>query len=123
MRLTIIMVAAVISLAAAIITILIISIMPTKDYSIEVDAMKDEQSLFVNARIVLTNTGRQPLTDVVVYYGNRSEVIKMINPGEKIYLSPPEGSRLDVVGVTTNEGVNMTKEYRKPIKLPGMMGS
>jgi hypothetical protein len=123
MRLTIIMVAAVISLAAAIITILIISIMPTKDYSIEVDAMKDEQSLFVNARIVLTNTGRQPLTDVVVYYGNRNEFIKMINPGEKIYLSPPEGSRLDVVEVTTNEGVNMTKEYRKPIKLPGMMGS
>jgi len=123
MRLTIIMVAAVISLAAAIITILIISIMPTRDYSIEVDAMKDEQSLFVNARIVLTNTGRQPLTDVVVYYGNRNEVIKMINPGEKIYLSPPEGSRLDVVEVTTNEGVNMTKEYRKPIKLPGMMGS
>jgi hypothetical protein len=123
MRLTIIMVAAVISLAAAILTILIISIMPTKDYSIEVDAMKDEQSLFVNARIVLTNTGRQPLTDVVVYYGNRNEVIKMINPGEKIYLSPPEGSRLDVVEVTTNEGVNMTKEYRKPIKLPGMMGS
>jgi hypothetical protein len=123
MRLTIIMVAAVISLAAAIITILIISIMPTKDYSIEVDAMKDEQSLFVNARIVLTNTGRQPLTDVVVYYGNRNEVIKMINPGEKIYLSPPEGSRLDVVEVTANEGINMTKEYRKPIKLPGMIGS
>jgi hypothetical protein len=123
MRLTIIMVAAVIALAATIITILIISIMPTRDYSIDVDAMKDEQSLFVNARIVLTNTGRQPLTDVVVYYGNRNEVIKMINPGEKIYLSPPEGSRLDVVEVTANEGINMTKEYRKPIKLPGMIGS
>jgi len=123
MRLTIIMVAAVIALAATIITILIISIMPTKDYSIDVDAMKDEQSLFVNARIVLTNTGRQPLTDVVVHYGNRNEVIKMINPGEKIYLSPPEGSRLDVVEVTANEGINMTKEYRKPIKLPGMIGS
>ena len=123
MRLTIIMMAAAISLAAAFITILIISIMPTRDYSIEVDAMKDEQSLFVNARIVLTNTGRQPLTDVVVYYGNRNEVIKMINPGEKIYLSPPEGSRLDVVEVTANEGINMTKEYRKPIKLPGMIGS
>jgi hypothetical protein len=123
MRLTIIMVAAVIALAATIMTILIISIMPTKDYSIDVDAMKDEQSLFVNARIVLTNTGRQPLTDVVVYYGNRNEVIKMINPGEKIYLSPPEGSRLDVVEVTANEGINMTKEYRKPIKLPGMIGS
>lgn len=123
MRLTIIMMAAAISLAAAIITILIISIMPTRDYSIEVDAMKDEQSLFVNARVVLTNTGKQPLTDVVVYYGNRNDVIKIINPGEKIYLSPPQGSRLDVVGVTANEGINMTKEYRKPIKLPGMIGS
>jgi hypothetical protein len=123
MRLTIIMMAAAISLAATIITILIISIMPTKDYSIEVDAMKDEQSLFVNARIVLTNTGKQPLTDVVVYYGNRNDVIKIINPGEKIYLSPPQGSRLDVVEVTANEGINMSKEYRKPIKLPGMIGS
>jgi hypothetical protein len=123
MRLTIIMMAAAISLAATIITILIISIMPTKDYSIEVDAMKDEQSLFVNARIVLTNTGKQPLTDVVVYYGNRNDVIKIINPGEKIYLSPPQGSRLDVVSITANEGINMTKEYRKPIKLPGMIGS
>ena len=117
------MMAAAISLAAAIITILIIPIMPTRDYSIEVDAMKDEQSLFVNSRIVLTNTGKQPLTDVVVYYGNRNDVIKIINPGEKIYLSPPQGSRLDVVRVTAKEGINMTKEYRKPIKLPGMIGS
>ena len=117
------MVAAVIALAATLITILIISIMPTRDYSIDVDAMKDEQSLFVNARIVLTNTGKQPLTDVVVYYGNRNDIIKVINPGEKIYLSPPQGSRLDVVEVTANEGINISKEYRKPIKLPGMIGS
>jgi hypothetical protein len=119
----VIMMAAVTIFAAAIITILIISITPTKDYSIDVDAMKDEQSLFVNARITLTNTGRQPLTNVVVDYGNRNEVIKLIKPGEKIYLSPPGGSSLDVVEVTASEGVNVTKEYRRPIKLPGMIGS
>ena len=123
MRITVIMLAVTIISAAVIITILLISITPTKDYSIDVDAMKDEQSLFVNARITLTNTGREPLTNIVVYYGNRSEVIKMINPGEKIYLSPPEGSRLDKVKVTANEGINVTKEYRRPIKLPGMIGS
>ena len=123
MRITVIMLAVTIISAAAVITILLISITPTKDYSIDVDAMKDEQSLFVNARITLTNTGRQPLTNIVVYYGNSSEVIKMINPGEKIYLSPPEGSRLDKVKVTANEGINVTKEYRRPIKLPGMIGS
>lgn len=123
MRITVIMLAVTIISAAVIITILLISITPTKDYSIDVDAMKDEQSLFVNARITLTNTGREPLTNIVVYYGNQSEVIKMINPGEKIYLSPPEGSRLDKVKVTANEGINVTKEYRRPIKLPGMIGS
>ena len=123
MRVMIIMLAVTIIFAVTLITILLISIIPTKDYSIDVDAMKDEQSLFVNARITLTNTGRQPLTDVVVYYGNRSESIKMINPGEKIYLSPPEGSRLDIVEVTAKEGIKVAKEYRKPIKLPGMIGS
>jgi hypothetical protein len=123
MRVMIIMLAVTIIFAVTLITILLISIIPTKDYSIDVDAIKDEQSLFVNARITLTNTGRQPLTDVVVYYGNRSESIKMINPGEKIYLSPPEGSRLDIVEVTAKEGIKVAKEYRKPIKLPGMIGS
>jgi hypothetical protein len=123
MRVMLIMLAVTIMFAVTLITILLISIIPTKDYSIDVDAIKDEQSLFVNARITLTNTGRQPLTDVVVYYGNRSESIKMINPGEKIYLSPPEGSRLDIVEVTAKEGIKVAKEYRKPIKLPGMIGS
>jgi hypothetical protein len=123
MRIIMIMLAVTIISAAALITILLISITPTKDYSIDVDAMKDEQSLFVNARITLTNTGREPLTNIVIYYGNQNEVIKMINPGEKIYLSPPEGSRLDKVEVTANEGINVTKDYRRPIKLPGMIGS
>jgi hypothetical protein len=123
MRIMIIMLAVTIIFAVTLITILLISIIPTKDYSLDVDAIKDEQSLFVNARITLTNTGRQPLTDVVVNYGNRNEFIKMINPGEKIYLSPPEGSRLDIVEVTAKEGIKVAKEYRKPIKLPGMIGS
>jgi hypothetical protein len=123
MRIMIIMLAVTVIFAVTLITILLISIIPTKDYSVDVDAIKDEQSLFVNARITLTNTGRQPLTDVVVNYGNRTEFIKMINPGEKIYLSPPEGSRLDIVEVTAKEGIKVAKEYRKPIKLPGMIGS
>jgi hypothetical protein len=123
MRIMVIMLAVAITFAAALLTIVLISIIPTKDYSIDVDAMKDEQSLFVNARITLSNTGRQPLTNVTVSYGNRTEVINMIKPGEKIYLSPPEGSRLDIVMVTANEGINVTKEYRRPIKLPGMIGS
>jgi hypothetical protein len=121
MRITVIIIGAIIVLATIIIVMVISP--PSKDYSIDVDAIRDEQSLFVSARVILTNSGRQSLTDVLVDYGNRSEIIKMIQPGEKIYLSPPEGSRLDVVKISDSRGVNVTKEYRKPIKLPSMIGS
>ena len=72
MRIMIIMLAVTIIFAVTLVTILLISLIPTKDYSIDVDAIKDEQSLFVNARITLTNTGRQPLTDVVVHQNYKS---------------------------------------------------
>ena len=36
------------------------SSLPTKDYDLGVDALKDEQSLFTNARVVVKNTGRLP---------------------------------------------------------------
>jgi hypothetical protein len=44
------------SLSAVIVGLFLISIIPTKNYSLDVDPMKDEQSLFVNARVVITNT-------------------------------------------------------------------
>jgi len=94
-----------------------------EDYSLGVDAMKDEQSLFINTRIILANTGKLPLTHITVDYGSKSETISVINPGEKIGLSPPEGSDLNVVKITADHGINITKDYRKPIKLPGMIGS
>ncbi|MCY1156836.1 MAG: hypothetical protein MOP48_843, partial [Nitrososphaera sp.] len=34
------------------------SALPTRDYDLSVDALKDEQSLFTNARVVIKNTGR-----------------------------------------------------------------
>ena len=52
--------------------------------------MKDEQSLFVNSRIILTNTGRLPLTHILVDFGNKSESIIEILPGQKFPVSPPE---------------------------------
>ena len=49
------------------------SALPTKDYDLSVDALKDEQSLFTNARVVIKNTGRLPLTNVLVDYGSEIE--------------------------------------------------
>src|SRR5262245_18864913 len=96
----------------------------SEDYNLDIDPLKDEQNLFSTARVALSNTGKLPLSNVVINYGGQStESIESISPGQKLLLSPPENVPLDFVTVTTSEGLNLTKTYRTPIKLPGMMGS
>jgi hypothetical protein len=103
---------------------IVASAIPTKDYDLSVDALKDEQSLFTNARVVIKNTGRLPLTNILVDYGTEKEpLIPVMQPGETRTLSPPEGTRLDIVSVTAEPGITKIQEYRAPIKLPGMIGS
>jgi hypothetical protein len=94
------------------------------DYNIEIDPLKDEQNLFSTARVALSNTGKLPVTNVVINYdGQMTESVELISPGQKLLLSPPQNVPLDFVTFTTSEGLNLTKMYRTPIKLPGMMGS
>jgi hypothetical protein len=123
MHLLVIMVAGLGLVSAIMIGLFLFSIIPTENYSLDVDPMKDEQSLFINARVVLTNNGKLPLTNLLIDYGSATEAVSRLDPGQKVSLSPPSGSNLNKVVVSTDEGVNVTKEYRKPIKLPGMIGS
>jgi hypothetical protein len=118
----------VVAIAAGIVAVALIamfaSALPTKDYDLSVDALKDEQSLFTNARVVVKNTGRLPLTDVVVDYDIEKEpAIPVLRPGETMNFSPPEGAQLDHVTVTAEPGIKIVQPYRTPIKLPGMIGS
>ena len=100
------------------------SALPTKDYDLSVDALKDEQSLFTNARVVIKNTGRLPLTNVLVDYGSEKEPqIDDLQPGDTRTLSPPEGVQLDQVTVTADPDIQVVQFYRTPWKLPGMIGS
>ena len=124
MRMAFILAIAVGIVATAVI-LMVASATPTKDYDLSVDALKDEQSLFTNARVVLKNTGRLPLTDILVDYGggHKEPLIARLGPGETANLSPPEGSSLDFVTVTAEPGIKITQSYRSPIKLPGMIGS
>jgi hypothetical protein len=120
--------ALVLAVAAGIIAVAIIamvaSALPIKDYDLSVDALKDEQSLFTNARVVLKNTGRLPLTNVLVDYdGQKEPIIPVMQPGETLTMSPPENVQLDSVTVTAEPGIKIVQAYRTPIKLPGMIGS
>ena len=117
--------------SALVITVLLLFsffAMSAKDYAIDVDPMKDNQYLFNTARVTLTNTGKLPLTNIAVNYGgsgsaNAIEKLAILPPGEKVLLSPPENSPLQSVTVTADHGLSVTKAYRTPWKIPGMMGS
>ncbi|TLX90460.1 MAG: hypothetical protein E6K94_06695 [Thaumarchaeota archaeon] len=116
--------------AAAVILIMLLLSAPSifaKDYSIDVDPIKDSQNLFSTARVTITNTGKLTLTNIIVNYGGSSnhaiEKLASLSPSDKVILSPPDDSPLKSVTVITDQGLNLTKGYRTPFKIPGMMGS
>ncbi len=99
---------------------------PIRDYSLDVDALKDPESLLVNSRVVLKNTGKQPLNDInILYDGNSrySEKLNILNAGQTVILSPPVGTELESVQVKSKEGIDISKQFRTPTKMPGMIGS
>jgi len=96
----------------------------TSDNSILVDPTKEGQSLFVIARVMIQNTGNQPLTNITIDYGDSDkDFISILKPGKTMILSPPDGNSLQFVRVTADGNVDVYKAYREPIAMPGMMGS
>ena len=98
---------------------------PTEEYAIFLDPFKDKQPLVTDTHVTIKNVGKAPLTNVRVDYGGNSkpDLIPILQPGERVILSPSEGGDLQEVTVTTDQGINVTKPYRTPINMPGMMGS
>ena len=117
-------------IGGAIVVIILVIIMAfpgstvTSDNSILVDPTKEKQSLFVIARVMIQNTGSQPLTNITIDYGDGDkDFIPTLKPGKTIILSPPEENSLQFVRVTADGGVDVYKAYREPVAMPGMMGS
>ena len=94
------------------------------EYGLMVDPTKEKQSLFIMARVSIENTGALPLTNVRVNFGD-GEILTLgtLKPGQNIIVSPPAGNSLQYVIVTTDEDIYVSKAYREPIPMPGMMGS
>ena len=96
----------------------------TQDYDIYVDPLIDRQSLFVMARVIIQNTGSQPLTNVKVNFGGGDTLeLGTLDAGEKVILSPPVENELKFVQVTADPDIFVSKAYRSPPKMVGMMGS
>ena len=94
------------------------------EYSILVDPTKEQQSLFIIARVLIQNTSSEPLTNLAIDYGEGDkDFIGTLKPGQTIILSPPNGNPLQYVTVTADNGIYVFKAYREPVAMPGMMGS
>jgi hypothetical protein len=93
-----------------------------EDYALDVDAFKDQADVMAFGRVILTNTGRSTLTNIVVDFGDYKETLPKLPPGEKWIVSPKSDTPLDQVTVTADNGIHVTKEYRTAQRIPGMIG-
>ena len=97
---------------------------PTQEYDIFVDPLIDEQSLFEVGRVTIQNTGSKPLTNIRVNFGDGDTLdLRILEPGDKILLSPPPENSMQYVQVTADNDVFVSKAYRSMPKMVGMMGS
>ncbi len=97
---------------------------PTQDYDIFVDPIIDRQNLFDIGRVTVQNTGSKPLTNIHVNFGDGDTLdLKILEPGDKILLSPPSENSMEFVMISADNDIFVSKAYRTPPKMVGMMGS
>jgi uncharacterized membrane protein len=92
---------------------------PTQDYALSVDPVLVKGGGGTETHVTIKNTGKHPVTNVKIDYGGKKQdLIPVINPGQKIILSPPDGSGLIQVNVTADDGINIVAPYRTPVNAP-----
>ena len=97
---------------------------PTQDYDIFVDPIIDKQNLFDIGRVTIQNTGLKPLTNIHINFGDGDTMdLKILEPGDKILLSPPSENPMEFVMISADNDIFVSKAYRTPPKMVGMMGS
>ena len=97
---------------------------PIHDYDIFVDPIIDKQNLFDIGRVTIQNTGLKPISNIHVNFGDGDTLdLKTLEPGDKILLSPPSENSMEYVMVSADNDIFVSKAYRAPPKMVGMMGS
>ena len=115
---------ALVGISVAIFGVLTMGNFSQETYSISVDPTKEKQTLFIMARVSIQNTGTAPLTNVEINYGDGTkDYLGTLKPGQLVIVSPPQNNPLQYVIVTATEDIYVSKVYREPIGMPGMMGS
>lgn len=94
-------------------------------YALEVDATKDTTDIAGTFyRVRVNNVGVYPLTSINVYLGkNDLQHLDSLASGESFFFYPKPDTELETIKVTTKEGVNVSTDYRTPLKGIGLPGS
>ena len=94
-------------------------------YALEVDATKDTTDIAGTFyRVRVNNIGMYPLTSINVYLGkNDLQHLDSLASGESFFFYPKPDTKLETIKVTTKEGVNVSTDYRTPLKGIGLPGS
>ncbi|MGI0102079.1 MAG: hypothetical protein ACREA7_05725 [Nitrosotalea sp.] len=93
---------------------------PSQKYDISINPILVKDEMGSETHVTIKNTGMNTLTNVTVNYGGtaRPDIIPILNPGDRITLSPPQGSDLTEIRVTTDQGINITQPYTVPASAP-----
>ena len=94
-------------------------------YALEVDATKDTIDMAgTYYRIRVNNVGINSLSNISVYLGkNDVQNLSTLAPGQSFFFYPKTETNLEKIIITAKEGINITTDYRTPLKGIGLPGS
>ena len=94
-------------------------------YALEVEATKDTTDIAGTFyRVRVNNIGIYPLTSINVYLGkNDLQHLDSLPPGQSFFFYPKPDTKLETIKITSKEGVNISTDYRTPLKGIGLPGS
>jgi hypothetical protein len=94
-------------------------------YSLGVDAIKDTTDIAgTYYRIRVTNIGTNMATNISVYLGqNDIQHLKSLSPDQSWFFYPRPDTDISKVNVMADNGINITTDYRSPLKGIGLPGS
>lgn len=96
--------------AAVVIALVVLTLHgSTSQYSLYVDARTETGDGVSESHVTIQNSGYAPLTNLKVDYGNSTDKILVLNPGERMVLSPPSSSKS--VTITDDQGLTVTKPF------------
>lgn len=94
-------------------------------YALEVDATKDTTDIAgTYYRVRINNIGLNALTNISVFLGkNDLQYLDNLAPGQSFFFYPKPETNVEMIRITTEEGINLTTDYRTPLKGIGLPGS